>query len=76
MENVPIFYFYENDIRANGTITEQAIVRECQSISDCRINSKLVSELKYLDHDNKPIAIRIGDRDVFKVQFVQQKKQT
>lgn len=70
MENIPTFYFYEDDLQANGRISEQAIVRECHSLTDCLINSKLVSELKYLDHTNQPITLRIGENDVFKVYFM------
>ena len=70
MENIPTFYFYEDDLQANGKVSEQAIVRECQSLLDCCINSTLVSELKYLNHGNEPISIHINNRDVFRIQFV------
>lgn len=73
MENIPAFYFYEDDLQANGRVSEQAILRECISLPTCPINSKLVSELKDLSSSNEPIFIRIGDRDVFKVQFLKQK---
>ncbi len=73
MENIPTFYFYEDDLQANGRISEQAILRECRSSPICPINSKLVSELKYLNSTNEPISIRIGNQNVFKVQFVEQK---
>ena len=73
MENIPTFYFYEEDLQANGRISEQAITRECRSLSDCLISSKLVSDLKYLDHANQPISIRIGEKGVFKVHFVETK---
>lgn len=68
MENIPTFYFYENDIQANGRISEHAVERECQFFSR-PVTSKLVTELKYLDHDNEPITVRIGDQDAFRVQF-------
>lgn len=72
MENIPTFYFYQDDVQANGRISEKAIERECRSLPDCcSINSKLVSELKYLDHDHKPISVRIGNRDAFKVHFLE-----
>jgi hypothetical protein len=75
MENIPIFYFYQDDLQANGRISEQAIERECRSLPDgcsCSINSKLVSELKSLSDDaNGPISVRVGNRDVFKIHFVQ-----
>lgn len=74
MENIPTFYFFEEDLLANGRVSEQAIARECHSLPDCCINSKLMSELKYLDHANEPISVRIGNRDVFKVEFVADKK--
>lgn len=68
--DIPIFYFYPDDLQANGTISNAAIARECCSFQPC-ITSKLVSELKYLDHANEPISIRIGNRDVFQVQFIE-----
>ena len=71
MENIHTFYFYEDDLQANGRISEQAILRECKSFPVCPINSKLVSELKYLNFTNEPISIRIGNQNVFKVQFVE-----
>ena len=71
--DIPIFYFYQDDIQANGTISHAAITRECHLFQPC-ITSKLVSELKYLDHTNEPISIRIGDRDVFKVQFIEKQR--
>lgn len=74
MENIPAFYFYEDDLQANGRVSEQAILRECKSSPICPINSKLVSELKDLSSSNEPISIRIGDCDMFKVQFLEQKK--
>lgn len=72
MENVPTFYFYEDDLQANGRISEQAVDRECKSLKSC-LNSKLVTELKYLHHGNQPISIRIGEKDVFKVHFMETK---
>lgn len=73
MENIPTFYFYEEDLQANGRISEQAIARECHSLKNCFINSKLASELKYLDHGHEPISVRIGEKDVFKVHFIKTK---
>jgi len=73
MENIPTIYFYEDDFQVNGRVSENAVVRECQSIEPC-LNSKLVTELKYLDHGNEPIRIQIGNRDVFQVQFMKEKK--
>jgi len=68
-KEIPTFYFYKDDVRSNGNISEQAIARECHSVYPS-INSRLVSELKYMNHANEPISIRIGDRDMFRVQFV------
>lgn len=69
---VPIFYFDNNDLQANGNISETAVRRECKSFEN--ITSKLLSELKYLDNvSGEPITISIGGKDLFKVSFVDHK---
>lgn len=73
-EMEPMFSFYPGDVQSNGNLSEQAVVRECHGF-DPSLTPKLMSELKYLGHANKPISIRIGDRDVFHVQFFNQDKQ-
>ena len=70
MEQIPTYSFYKDDIQPNGNLSEHAIVRECQGV----YHPRLMSELKYLDHANKPITIRIGDKEVFRVKFFNQDK--
>ena len=81
---VPVIHIYNDDIQINGNISEKAIQRECR-LSDITppLNPKLVSELKCLIHNDedeynnntkdlylKTITIRVEDKDLFNVKFI------
>lgn len=69
----PTFYFYNDDLQANGSVSDSAVSREC-CFFDPPITTKLISELKHLKNSNEPISVRVGDKDVFKVQFIDETK--
>lgn len=66
---IPTFYFYNDDLQANDNISPTAIARECKSFQP-PITQKLVSDLKCLHTSQEPISIRIGNTDLFRVQFI------
>lgn len=65
----PTFFFYKEDLQANGTISPSAISRECDSFEP-NITTKLITELKYLHPSKEPISVHVGNKELFRVQFV------